>query len=341
MKLLIIPTFYEEKNFMQNEIREQIQNKAEELSLIHKHLLLTWATGCGKGRAVMKVIAASKSDKKWLVICPEILQVENFKNDLEKHGFSYLLTTKIEEVICYASFKNYVGGSYNIALNECHRLSELRYNVAESIEFDQVISDSATVTADVRERLYKISPYFEYNIPLTTAIDIGLLPAPKFYIRKVSVTKEQSEQLRKLERTYKFWKAKYERERQGWQLNKLKKVRGESKTLLSEFKTEAVKKLISQLGDKRFICFTGSIQQCNDLGEEYAMHSHKTKTDNIKILNDFNEFKINRLIVNRMGREGLNLEEIEATIITQLDSGYDEGLSFLQATGRGDRKSIV
>src|SRR6478672_11090780 len=94
----------------QARMREAIQSRAEELSLQHKHLLITWATGVGKGRAVMRCIHASKSPKKWYVLCPEIIQVENFKQDLRKHGFEHLLGTKIKDVICYASMEKLQGG---------------------------------------------------------------------------------------------------------------------------------------------------------------------------------------------------------------------------------------
>jgi hypothetical protein len=35
-----------------------------------------------------------------------------------------------------------------------------------------------------------------------------------------------------------------------------------------------------------------------------------------------------------MGKEGMNLEGVQAGVIVQLDSGNDEGLSFLQKMGR-------
>lgn len=321
----------------QNRQREIIQNNAEKLSLENKHLLITWATGCGKGRAVMRCIAASTSKKKWLVICPEILQVQNFINDLDKHGYSWLLEEKIEEVICYASFKKYENSSYNLALNECHRLSELRYDIGKTISFDQIVSDSATVPTDIKYRLHDICPFYEYHISLKEAIEKGILPAPTFYVVKVDITDTEQKQLTKLDNTYKMWKTKYGRENQIWQLNKMKRARQDSKVLLSSFKTNKVREIIETLGDSRLICFTGSIEQCSELGGERAIHSGKNKKNNLEILEKFNNFEINSIFVNRMGREGLNLEKIEATVVTQLDSGNDEGLSFLQITGRGLR----
>ena len=95
--------------------------------------------------------------------------------------------------------------------------------------------------------------------------------------------------------------------------------------------------MLKYLEDKRFICFTGNLEQCNKVGKENAIHSKKSKKHNLSILDSFNNEDISSIFVNKMGREGLNLTNIEAVVIVQLGTGNDEGLEFLQVTGRGLR----
>lgn len=99
------------------------------------------------------------------------------------------------------------------------------------------------------------------------------------------------------------------------------------KRFLGELKTKEAEKLIKYVEDKRFICFCTSIEQANELGGNYAIHS---KSDS-KALEDFNSFKSNKLFAVNMLQEGMNLKGIEVGIIVQLDG---QKLRFIQRTGR-------
>lgn len=104
------------------------------------------------------------------------------------------------------------------------------------------------------------------------------------------------------------------------------------KRFISEIKTRHVKKLIDGYKE-RFICFSGSIEQCNKLGGKSVIHS-KIK-DPQKIIDKFNNKQINQLYVVDMLREGVNLVEANA-IIVQLDS---KSRSAIQMVGRSLRHS--
>lgn len=345
----------------QNKQREIIQKQAEQLSLIHKHLLLTWATGTGKGRALMRCIDASVSPKKWLVVVPEILQIDNFKRDLEKHGFDHLLRNKIHDIICYASLDKYEKSRYNLALNEVHKLSDSRWESALTIDFDQVISDSATVPESIKIRLMTLCTYHEYNITLNEAIETGLLPAPKIHLIAVELDKvhknyEIKRKVGKLTKIFKttqlgyntllekdieFWEEQsVEKGYPQWIRNRINQIAITRKKFLSECKTEKAKELLQTLENTRYICFTGSTNQADILGKDHAVHSKKSAKHNKEIVKKFDDFEINSIFANKMMREGMNLEGIEAGIIIQLDSGVDSGLSFLQMTGRSMRSLI-
>lgn len=101
------------------------------------------------------------------------------------------------------------------------------------------------------------------------------------------------------------------------------------KNYLGELKTKYVKKLLSRIEDKKYICFCNSIAQAEELGGKYAIHSNKQ--DNETIVKSFNEDKIKHLYAVGMAVEGMNLYGIEAGVIVQLDG---KPLRYYQKSGR-------
>jgi superfamily II DNA or RNA helicase len=114
--------------------------------------------------------------------------------------------------------------------------------------------------------------------------------------------------------------------------NKWLQLATQRKRFIADLKTNYVKEVIRNYQD-RFICFAGSIKQCNELGGvKNIVHSKVSKPQ--QIIDDFNDRKINRLFVVDMLREGMNLVDTNV-IIVQLDS---KSRSCLQMCGRGLRK---
>lgn len=104
------------------------------------------------------------------------------------------------------------------------------------------------------------------------------------------------------------------------------------KRFLAEYKTDIAEKLLLKIKEKRYICFTGSIRQCNYLGEDNVVHSQiKDKKHNSKIIKKFNNKEISSIYAVNMLRKGMNLTDIEAGLIIQLDN---QKLSFIQMLGR-------
>jgi superfamily II DNA or RNA helicase len=104
------------------------------------------------------------------------------------------------------------------------------------------------------------------------------------------------------------------------------------KRFIAGLKTKYVRKVIDNYQD-RFICFAGSIKQCNELGGvKNIVHSKISNPQ--QIIDSFNDRKINQLFVVDMLREGVNLVDANA-IIVQLDS---KSRSCLQMVGRSLRK---
>jgi superfamily II DNA or RNA helicase len=113
--------------------------------------------------------------------------------------------------------------------------------------------------------------------------------------------------------------------------NRWMQYASQRKRFISEIKTAHVKKLIDSYNG-RFICFAGSIAQCNQLGGRKNIVHSKIK-DPLKIINNFNDKKINQLFVVEMLREGMNLVDANV-IIVQLDS---KNRSAVQRIGRSLR----
>lgn len=104
------------------------------------------------------------------------------------------------------------------------------------------------------------------------------------------------------------------------------------KRFISGLKTSHVRKLIDNYKD-RFVCFAGSIKQCNELGGvKNIVHSNISNTQ--QIIDNFNEKKINQLFVVDMLKEGMNLVDANV-IIVQLDS---KSRATIQMLGRSLRK---
>lgn len=129
-----------------------------------------------------------------------------------------------------------------------------------------------------------------------------------------------------------YYKKKYISSRIEAIRNKWMQLASERKKFLGEQKTEKVRLLISHLEDKRYICFCASIEQSFALDGEHSINS--LRTDNADIIRKFNDKEIDRLFAVGMAREGLNLTDIDAAVIAQLD-GND--LAFIQKTGRALR----
>jgi superfamily II DNA or RNA helicase len=105
------------------------------------------------------------------------------------------------------------------------------------------------------------------------------------------------------------------------------------KRFIAEVKTTRVKSLVEKFRaqDNRFICFTGSVKQSEEIGSDSAVHSKNSKEHNQELIDCFNREECAELFAVNMLRESVNLTNIEKGVITQLDSSIG---SFYQMMGR-------
>jgi superfamily II DNA or RNA helicase len=132
-----------------------------------------------------------------------------------------------------------------------------------------------------------------------------------------------------LSEKFEFYKKKYMFSRNEALKNKWLQCGSQRKFYLGLLKTEIVKKLLSKVKDKRFICFCTNIEQAEILGGKNAIHSKKK--DSLSIIQQFNNKEISNLFAVGMLQEGMNLNDIQVGIIVQLDG---EERAFIQKFGR-------
>lgn len=329
-----------------NQKKDELQRKSSLLIDTYPNIVFEWCTGSGKSRTSMLCIERSKSTKKWLIVVPEIVLIDNFKRDIGKHGIDIL--DKIEDIICYASLKNYERGEFNILLDEGHHSgSELRLDIIKSIKSDERIVLSATIKEDIKQELNSICNWYVSEFSLKEAIDSGILPEPEievvyldlddkeikypYKIGKKILNLTAKGYYSKLTSNMEYWRNMWEEKSIPYQYTKFLSSASGRKRWISEYKTEKAKEIINSIHKERFICFCGSVNQAKELGGKKSIHSKNSKKQNEDIINKFNSYETNSLFTCNMGREGMNLSEVEFAVLIQLDN---ESLYNIQRLGR-------
>src|SRR5688572_1067450 len=73
---------------MVHQKKDDIQNRAIKLSETNPHLILSWATGCGKSLAALKIIKSridAGDTTPWLIVCSELNHIDNWVAEIVKH----------------------------------------------------------------------------------------------------------------------------------------------------------------------------------------------------------------------------------------------------------------
>jgi superfamily II DNA or RNA helicase len=115
--------------------------------------------------------------------------------------------------------------------------------------------------------------------------------------------------------------------------NRFLNLGSQRKKFISKVKTVKTASIVKQFrgSKKRFICFTGAIDQSIVLGAKSSVNSKNLKEYNQDLINCFNDGSCSELFAVKMLRESVNLTNIEKGIIVQLDSTVG---SFFQMFGR-------
>ena len=78
-----------------NQVRNLIQSNAVKMFQQNHRVLLTWATGCGKTLAALKMVASDTSAVNVALICKEHSHLSNWEVEIKKYavGSKWLMDT--------------------------------------------------------------------------------------------------------------------------------------------------------------------------------------------------------------------------------------------------------
>lgn len=300
------------------------------------HIIIEWATGLGKSLLAIKLLESKGGN--WNIVLAETTHKNNWIEEFKKHGKEHLLNRI--NFFCYPSLKKNLDGE-NYIFDEVHRLySDLRISwLIQCINnnLKNFIGLSATLSRSQKDTIKRLlNPTFN-KIGLSEAIELEVLPEPTVYFIGVeldTVNKKYLFQFNKDEQVYctakeyydfiskriDFLKSRYFESSS--EFNKLAWLRtaNERKKFLGNYKTIAAKRLLVILRDKRLICFTTDIKQSELISNGLSIHSKKSKKTIEKLISDFNEGETNKIFATGMLKEGVNLNNIQAGIIIQLDN---------------------
>ena len=351
------------------ESRQLIKSKCEKLFDEGHNLILSWSTGCGKSYAAINLQARMNSQKTFICVA-EIAHIQNWRDEYIKHGYEHLLEST--EIFCYASLKKYKNKICNLLiLDEAHHaFSDARTDILSSIKAEKVIGLSATITDEDKFSFNNIFGETDvYTITMEEAIEMEILPKPKVYLIGLELNNSNKSETINFKRgknikeihcdylqrnTYIYAKSKYptlnliihctQKEKYDYIDAEYNRARiykrsgwlrhgGVRKKFLSDCKTDKIKEICKTLqkDGKRFITFCGSIEQAEMVMAENCIHSKKESNS---ILKRFNSKEINSIYAVKKLVEGVNLVDINAAVIGQLD-GTER--PFIQMAGRSLR----
>lgn len=321
--------------------RDSIQEDIVNLLKDNTHVLSELCTGLGKTLTAIKAINRYVGDGRFIWIVPNTVLIQNTKDDFIKHGFEYLIEKG--DFICYPSLPKYTKNQYSICIkDESHwATSDKRLSSLNQIKSKRWLALSATIAPDIWTKLLTLGDFKKYTVTYEEAVKAGILPeiemevhsvaldnvdkvyAYKFPGKKVETLLTASEYYKVLDNKVKAasdkWKQRDEfKGNPQWLYNRMLQAGGVRMNWLGEYKTKLLQQTISDLGDERMIIFCASKDQAHRLGGEDAVSSDNNKTQNNKILEEFNDGLSNRIFCRSMLTEGVNLTATPYAIVCGL-----------------------
>lgn len=246
-----------------------------------------------------------------------------------------------------------------IIFDECHHLSERCLDAIPLYDFQGAILLSATVSKNLKYSLNRHFKDLKVKtVKLREAIDNEVLPDPKVYLmplelnnnlkhyeiilnpkcgnptvcnyegrwqymkvknRKVIIKCTQQQFIHYLNGRIEWHKNKYMATRSEILKNRWLRLCGDRLKVLSDYKTDLVKRILHNLKDRRVLTFCNGIDQTIELGLG-SNHINSKNKDSESILKQFNEGRINQITACNMLNEGMNLVNCEIGIYANLNS---------------------
>lgn len=299
-------------------IKNEKQKIALKASKDHPFLFLEWFTGLGKTLAALRILGAYEGN--WVIVVKELNHMITWKDEAKNWKISL---DKVQIITYNSLHKLDKRKSYNLILDEAHALTALRRDKLKKLKINRIVALTATMPYDKKTLIGTLGKFTYYSINMAKAIDEGIVPEPTIY--QVFVTLNAKDLVKYTNLTYGIAKAMDEENEYLANI-----LGGKRKQILANAKTAAIKKYLQK--SRRFVCFTGSIKQCDILGGKNVIHSKQK--DREEIIRKFNDLEISNLFAVNMLRESMNLKNIEIGYIGQLDN---QEKSFIQMLGRSFR----
>ena len=339
--------------------RDSVNKEILELCDKHNNMLIELPTGFGKSKLALDILKKYITDfqQEVLIVVPRLVLIDTWKKEFEKWGMKkYLLSVTF---VTYVSLPKKADKKWSMVIfDECHHLSERCREALNSFTIGRSILLSATVKNSVKWDLKgTFQNLFSYKIHMKEAIDNEVLPDPRVFLIPLSLdTKIPTESIWKnpkgkdpvielpwasrwagiRQKIYKvrihctewqyytdlsdqidFWKRKCMVTRNEVFKNKWLRLAGERLKWLSDKKVDIVSRILWLIRGHRTLTFCNSIEQTEELGSYCINSKNKNST---KILEAFNEGRINHITACNMLNEGMNLVNCQIGIYNNLNS---------------------
>ena len=319
----------------------------------------------------IKLVNNVVSSKKMcaLFVVAERAHIKNWQEEFSKWNLSNKVHTEIICYASLHKMKNTRYDI--IVFDEAHHcFTEKRKDIIKYLYGDYIYLLSATLSAQKVYEIEQIYGKFEIShVSLKKAISQDILPDPKVYVigmelddttydqtikigsssnppvvkwenrmpyiykkKPCIISCTQKQKYSYLTSNMEYWKERYQNTHNEFMHNKWVNLGSQRKRFLGELKTDYIRQLINLFPRrKRFVCFCASVAQANQLDERNTISSKRSSALNQLIIDAFNKKQLHRLYAVGMITEGMNLTDIQAGIIVQLDG--KERL-FIQKIGR-------
>lgn len=339
--------------------RDSVNKEILELCDKYNNMLIELPTGFGKSKLALDILKKYIIDfqQDVLIVVPRLVLIDTWEREFEKWGMrKYLLNVAFTT---YVSLPKKADKKWSMVIfDECHHLSERCREALDSFTIGRSILLSATVKNSVKWDLKgTFRNLFSYKIHMKEAIDNEVLPDPRVFLIPLSLdTKIPTESIWKnpkgkdpvvelpwasrwagiRQKTYKvriyctewqyytdlsdqidFWKRKYMVTRNEAFKNKWLRLAGERLKWLSDKKVDLVSRILWLIRGHRTLTFCNSIEQTEELGSYCINSKNKNST---RILEAFNEGRIDHITACNMLNEGMNLVNCQVGIYNNLNS---------------------
>jgi len=269
--------------------RIEIQQEGLKLTESYNYIMFEWCTGLGKSLVSIQII--EKYGGKWNIVLAETNHEMNWIEEFKKHNKEYLLDNVT--FFCYQSLHKNLDGE-NYIFDELHHVtSDRRLNLLQQIHLGNLkrfVGLSATLTRTQKELIEEsIGKFYIHKITLSQAIDWKILPEPDIYFVGVELsntskylkyhfTKDkfvmctEKEYYSRITDRIETLKKVYFATQQDFDRVKWLKLANDRKKFLANCKTRHARDLLKHIDNKRFICFTGSIEQSELLSDGLSIH---------------------------------------------------------------------